>query len=346
MANVVFMDGFDAYDFSKNLSTQPGFSSKWLTTESGNMQGAAGRFGGQSLLMVNSFYGPYTRTYFNDGLYLQSATIGFALFIDQVSYSGVNGRFINLMHGQGSQFAFAVSNIGEIQLYRGDTMVATSDPQVVNSQDWHYVEIEYVGHVSAGRATVYLDGTQILEFRGNTQAQAAYAFNGLQFSVYASQSGSTNYRIDDLYVIDAATRIGERRIETLRPNGDVAGNTFLPSTGSTSFNLLDDVLVTGDDYVSSSTVGAKDIYNLTNLSATPDAIDAIQLNVWGTKTDSGTRQLQTIVKSGSVETVSKNYSLPVNHKNMNRIENVDPATNAPWTPAGVNALQAGFKIVK
>jgi hypothetical protein len=341
MANVVFMDGFDAYDFSKSNTTLPGFHTKWL----GNMRdtgGVAGRYGGQAFRLGDSVWSPFVRTYFNDNLYLQTATIAFALFPYYVPNASGHGQFIRLMHGESAQFGMSISDIGEVKIWRGNTMVAASAPNIIKTQDWHYLEMEYVGHTTAGRATVYLDGVEIIDFRGNTQASAPYGFNGL----HLNGGNVSSFCYDDMYVIDEATRIGERRIETLRPNGDISGNQFLPSTGSTGFNMLDDEFVSVDDFVSATALGAKDLFNFTNLTTTPNKIDAIQLNVWATKTDAETRQMRTLVKSGSVETESGDYNLPTNHLNMNRIENKDPATNEPWTPAGVNAVQAGYKITK
>jgi hypothetical protein len=211
-----------------------------------------------------------------------------------------------------------------------------------HTNDWHYVELEFVGHSNNGRATLYLDGVQVLEFKGNTQAQSAYGANSI-----ALRGNNGSYVLfDDLYVIDEATRLGERRIETLRPNGDIAGNDFIPNTGDTGFGVLDDPTVSAADFVSASTQGNRALYNFTNLSTVPDKIDAIQLNVWAAKTDSATRQISTLVKSGAVETAGSDTNLPSSHLNVYRIENKNPANNGAWTPGAVNAIQAGLKITK
>lgn len=341
--NVIFMDGFDMYNFDYRNTTNPSIHSKWVLTGSDNVTGPAGRYGGKALHMGDSIYGNNIKGYWPSNTYYQTGTFAFAYLTYNVTQAESHGRFFNVLHDQGDQFGIGVSNIGEVRLYRGNTIVANSIPNLIKTNDWHYMEMEYVGNTNSGRASLYLDGVKVVEFTGNTQNQAPFGFNGVQFS-----GGSSNgYLIDDLYVIDQATRIGERRIDTLRPNGDVTGNAFKPNDGNlTNFNMLNESTVDPTNYVTANVLGAKDLYNFDNLTTVPTAIDAVQLSVWAQKTDSDTRQLATIFKSGTTETIGKDTNLPSNHIDIFRIEQQDPSTNADWTATGVNNLQAGFKITK
>jgi len=340
MANVVFMDGFDSYDPDATNTVRPGIHSKWVVVAGDAVSFPSGRYSGRCLHMGDSFFGNSIRAYFNDNKFYQSGTVAFAVLVNDVARAESHGQFMSIMHGQESQFSISISNIGEVVLNRSDTAVAVSAPNRIKTNAWHFMELEYVGHASAGRASLYLDGVKVVEFTGNTQAIAPYGFNGIQIQ---GGPGSAIF-IDDLYLIDSATRIGERRIETLVPNGDLIGNQFVASSGTFQFSMINESLVSATTYVSATAQGSKALYNFTNLSTTPDKIDAVQLNVWATKTDAATRQLQTIVKSGTTETNSPDYNLPTNHTNLNRIENKDPATNNAWTATAVNAVQAGFKI--
>lgn len=342
MPNVVFMDGFDMYDGANNNTTRPGLHSKWIIAAGSGLYFSAGRYGGQSVHLGATSFSNRIRGYFVDNLFLQSSTLAFAFLCDNIADMEGNNRFFALMHNQGEQFSMSISNIGEVRLHRGSTVVASSVPNLVRTNDWHYFELEYVGNTSVGRATLFMDGTEIVSFNGNTQAQVSYGFNGIQ--LYGTNGCS--YWVDDLYVIDEAIRIGERRIETLRPNGDLAGNMFTPNLGTAGFSVLNDTIVSADNFVSATTLGAQDMYNFSNLSTNPNTIDAVQLSVWGSKTDAETREIATLLKSGSVTTTSQNYNLPTNHLNMNRIEQVEPETGSPWTTTTVNALQAGFRITK
>jgi hypothetical protein len=341
MADVIFMDGFDSYDSANNQSVRPGVHSKWVIVNPSNIFFSEGRYGGQGMNLGNTAFGCQIRGFFNGNVFQQSATFAFAYKTDFVARAEGQGQMFSVLHNQTSQFAVSVSNIGQLRLWRGNTMVAESEPNIIHTHDWHFFELEYVGHTSAGRATLFIDGVEVLNFNGNTQNAAAYGVNGIQFNA-GNESG---YIIDDLYVINEATRIGERRIETLRPNGDVTV-AFTPSTPGSNYAMLNETLVSANNYVSATALGAKDMYNFSNLTTNPDKIDAIQLNVWAAKTDAETRELATIVKSGSTETTSANYNLPTNHLNMNRIENLNPATGTAWDITSVNAIQAGYEIKK
>lgn len=341
--NVIFMDGFDMYNFDYRNTTNPSIHSKWVVTGGDALSGPAGRYGGKCIHMGDTFYGNSIRGYWPGNTFYQTGTFAIAFLANNVARAEDHGRFFTILHNQGDQFGFGISNIGEVRLYRGSTIVAVSAPNLVKTNDWHYAELEYVGHASNGRASLFLDGVKVVEFTGNTQNQGPYGFNGIQLA------GGPNSGIyfDDFYVIDQATRIGERRIDTLRPNGDVAGNAFRSSdNGTTNFIMLNDALVEPSTFVTANTLGAKDLYNFDNLPTVPTAIDAVQLSVWAQKTDSDTRQLATIFKSGTFETTGPDVNLPSNHIDIFRIEQQDPATQADWTAAGVNALQAGFKITK
>ena len=341
MADVVFMDGFDVYDSSNINSTRPSIHSKWVVTSANNMTFPAGRFGGRCAAFGTTVYSNNIKGFFANNTTYQYVSAGLAIQIGDVANFANNNLFLALTLNNSDQIGLVGTGIGQISLIRGNTTLATSLPNLVKTRNWHYVEIEWAGNTTSGRATVYLDGVQIINYVGNTQAQTAYGCNGVR--LYSG--GGTELLIDDLYVINEATRLGERRIETLRPNGDVQLE-FAPSTGTTGFATLNEELVSATQYNSSSVLNAKDIFNFTNLSNTPSVIDAVQLNVWATKTDTETRQIATILKSGTVENTSSNYQLPINHTCLNRVINKNPENGQAWTLDSVNAIQGGYKITQ
>ena len=340
MANVVFMEGFDSYDSANTQTSHPGFHSKWYIPNAGNVNFQPGRFGGQCLHMGDDDYGNQVRAYFNGNPYLTSMTIGFAMFCGNVTATERYGQFLNLMHDQGDQVGIAITNIGQYQLWRGGSLLAQSIPNLTRQGDWNYLEVELYSNTTNGRMSLYLDGALVVEYRGNTQNQLAYGINGIQFG---GPSGN-GYLIDDLYVTSTSARLGERKIETLRPNADVS-TAFTPSTGTSNFAMLNETLVNDTTYTTGNAVNATDMFEFTDLATLPSVIDAIQLNVFATKTDVATRQMVTLVTSGTQTTVGPTYNLPQNHLNMNRIENTDPNTGTDWTADGVDAIQAGYKII-
>ena len=341
MADVVFMDGFDVYDSANTNSTRPGIHSKWVVTSANNMTFPAGRFGGRCTAFGTTVYSNNIKGFFANNTTYQYISAGVAFQLGDVANFASNGVFLNLTLNDADQIGIIGTNIGQLSIRRNTTVLATSLPNLVKTRNWHYLEVEWAGNTTSGRMTVYLDGVQIINYVGNTQAQTAYGCNGIR--LYSG--GATELLLDDLYVINEATRLGERRIETLRPNGDVQLE-FAPSTGTTGFATLNEELVSSNQYNSSSNLNAKDIFNFTNLSNTPTVIDAVQLNVWATKTDTETRQVATILKSDTTEDTSTNYQLPINHTCLNRVINKNPANGQAWTLDAVNAIQGGYKITQ
>lgn len=341
MADVVFMDGFDVYDSANSGSVRPGLHSKWVIAGSDNMSFPAGRFGGRCAAFGTTVYSNNIKGFFANNTTYQYISVGIAFQVGSVASMSGNNTFVNLTLNDSDQIGIIGTNIGQLSIRRNNTVLATSLPNLVKSRNWHYLEVEWAGNTTSGRTTVYLDGVEIINYVGNTQAQTAYGCNGVR--LYSG--GATELLLDDLYVINEATRLGERRIETLRPNGDVQLE-FSPSTGTTGFATLNEELVSAVQYNSSSVLNAKDIFNFTNLSNTPTVIDAVQLNVWATKTDTETRQIATILKSGAVENTSGNYQLPINHTCLNRVINKNPENGQAWTLDSVNAIQGGYKITQ
>ena len=258
-----------------------------------------------------------------------------------VTGQGPVGQIIQFLNDSSSQFGIAFSSIGQVQIFRGNTLLATSVPNLTKQDSWHYVEMEYICNTTGGIANVYLDGILVVSYVGNTQNQTAPGVNG--FQIIPNAFTQTTY-IDDIYVISNSVRLGERRIETIRPDGDFSV-TFTPSSGTSNFAMLDDTLVSSNDYTSATAVGSQDLFSFSNLSSIPATIDAIQVNVWATKTDVATRQLADVLVSGSQTVVGTPDNLPVNHTEISMIANQDPNGNVPWTAAAVNAIKAGYKII-
>jgi hypothetical protein len=159
-------------------------------------------------------------------------------------------------------------------------------------------------------------------------------------------SFSTQRIYDDLYMTNTATRVGERRIDVLRPSADTAQKDWTPSTGTNNSALVDDTTFNDDtDYVSASTVGNKDLYDIGNLGFTPAAITALQVTYRARKDDATTREIRANVKSGSTTANGATKGMTTSYQTFFDIYETDPATSAAWTTSAVNALQIGPEVV-
>jgi hypothetical protein len=67
----------------------------------------------------------------------------------------------------------------------------------------------------SGAVRVYVDGAKVLDLAGVDTQQQANAQIGIIQLGYVNSSAT--YLFDDLYVIDSAARLGERKITVLTP---------------------------------------------------------------------------------------------------------------------------------
>ena len=122
---------------------------------------------------------------------------------------------------------------------------------------------------------------------------------------------------------------------------------FTPSAGSVHYSLVAEAPDDDGDasYVESGTVGHKDLYGYQDLTGTPAAIMAVQLATVARKDDAGSRSLRAVLKSGATTANGATRVLGTSYALYDDRFEVDPATGAAWTKAGVDALQAGVEVV-
>ena len=122
---------------------------------------------------------------------------------------------------------------------------------------------------------------------------------------------------------------------------------FTPSAGSAHYSLVAEAPDDDGDasYVESGTVGHKDLYGYQDLTGTPAAIMAVQLATVARKDDAGSRSLRAVLKSGATTANGATRVLGTSYALYDDRFEVDPATGAAWTKAGVDALQAGVEVV-
>jgi hypothetical protein len=175
----------------------------------------------------------------------------------------------------------------------------------------------------------------------------------VRFSNHHISSGNRHtLRLDDVYLCDTGGSrnndfLGDVRVVTLRPNADTGQADFTPSAGSVHYPMVAEAPDDDGDasYVESGTVGHKDLYGYQDLAASAAAIMAVQVATVTRKDDAGSRSLRTVLKSGptmangAIRVLGTPYALY-----DDRFE-IDPATGAAWTKAGVDALEAGVEVV-
>jgi hypothetical protein len=269
---------------------------------------------------------------------------------------------------EGSNFLVACRNIndklwfarvntdGTISVLRDDGTTACtvlgSTSNSIQAGVWAYVEFKVTIHGSTATIDVRINGTSGLSLTGqNTRGMgASNTWNNILvgYATYESTTVSKNIDVDDLVVMDSSGSfnnafIGDVTISVLNPNGAGNSTDWTPSAGS-NYECVDEDVVNDDtDYVSSSTLNAKDLYAMEDCAAGAD-IRAVQVVTAMRKGTEGPGKIKHVIRSSSTDYDSAEISLGGTAYSFNRtIWETDPATAAAWTESGWNAAQVGVK---
>lgn len=334
---VRFIEGFDSYP---TIAGVLGVESRWIVTATGSFSLTGGRFGGQGVR--------------NSGSAAMSAALGgspdvagtVGLAYQVVVSPAALSRILTLRDSNDDvQATLAMDQLGRVFVYRGNltTFLAQADVTLTVGV-WYYIEVEFSIDNGAGFLRVFVNGSRVINFVGNTQGVSGV--NTVSRIGLFNTTGAHAAAYDDVYGLSVASRLGECRVEPLRPNNDTATKNFTPNAGTENYTRVNEVLTDGDtSYVYSSLVGAEDLYEVGNLSVTPQNIFAVQTRIVARKDDVATRVLKASLKSGAAATVyGSDFFLASSYTTKVDIYEQDPNTAAAWTKAGVDAIQIGQKI--
>lgn len=339
---LLFMDGFDAGDLAVKWNFLQGNATTSTTT----------RFGtGQSLSISNYFWGAYKTIPATSDLY-----VGFALYTASGGWAGNYETYIsfNTNAGTASQVRLKLVAPTTLAIVRRDgTTLATSAAEVIQLNAWQYVEIYVKIADSGGRATVKVDGVEVIDYTGDTKHNGT--LDDIDLVCFGEIYPGANYGprvttlIDDVYICDNTgpapynNFLGDVRVQTLAPNGAGSSTQFTPSTGA-NYETVDEIPYSATDYVESNTPGHLDLYTVSDIP-TSNVVFAVNNNVIAKKTDAGLAQLRSVIKSGSATATGSTVVLSTTDMALNDLRVTDPDTLSGWTPSGVNAIESGMEVV-
>lgn len=342
---VVLVEGFDAYNGVSSAVDGNIRSGIWQTLGT-SVSLTAGRFGGQAV-QTGPASGSGNLLLGGLPIGLTQGTLGFAMkFTTMPTDSGYIHLALTDINQDG--IVIQVLNNGSLRLTSTTTasspttIYATTATNIINNNTWHYIELEFTIANSGGVLNLYVDGVLVSSGTYDTLITSTTVS-----SLYLGPTNSLNigvYLIDDLYITNTPSRLGEQRVETLYPSADTAQKQWAASTGSDNYAMIDETLMSSTDYVVSNTIGNSDLYDFGNLSSAANTISAVTVNSLAQKDNVGTRAITLPVKSGGSTTDGANTYLSGGYILASRILETDPNTGGAWSTGSVNALQAGVKV--
>lgn len=151
----------------------------------------------------------------------------------------------------------------DVKPSRSSSTIFTSLPMLAG--EWNYVEVKIVCDNSAGSLQVKHNGQDVFNETG-LDTQSVYNTNAIRYiDLYSIQ----NVSIDDLYVTTGEF-LGPITLECLTPDGDLSTTTWLTSSGSDHYAMINGQPMSDDYIYASENSGTRDDYfsisNLQNIN--------------------------------------------------------------------------------
>jgi hypothetical protein len=242
--------------------------------------------------------------------------------------------------GQVAAYLGQVNNVSPVLL-----AVSPLDGSVprITANGFNHLECWATIDDTAGAIEVRLNGVTILNYAGplnhtgtgETSIWAWYGADGawpgtiwVSDLIGLNDQGSTNNSF-----------IGDKKVFEDFPTADTADADWSPSAGSATYPMVDDPDPDGDgSYIESTSPGDVSGVRFSNVDPSVVSISAILMLHKSRKTDAGTSSVQLTVDSGSDSADGVNRSMTTVYSVYGDSFEVDPATAAPWIPAGANAM--------
>ncbi len=244
------------------------------------------------------------------------------------------------------------SSTKKLELYTGASTLVATGTTAIAIDTWYLIELRIKIADAGGVVEAKLDGTVEPTFTGDTKPGADTTFDNL---IFTAMGASITLFLDDLAFNDTAGGVddgycGDGHVVMLTPNANGDSSQLVGSDADSTDNyLLVDEVPKDDDttYVESATATQYDLYNLSAYTLqTGEAVLRLFVEARVKETTAAGDSINLGVKSGVTESWSGNLPVTTAYARYVGADlKTDPDTAAAWTQAGLNALQAGVKIV-
>jgi len=222
----------------------------------------------------------------------------------------------------------------------------------IHQNRWHCIEFRLVVDNAAGVFQLKVDGTQVIDFAGDTQATANANVASFRIGFRIITNAAVCY-YDDIAFNDVAggvndSWIGRGGIPAVFPIG-VGASTDLglfPNTGEANWEDVAEVPPNDDtSYVFDDLIDDHDSYEMDDLIAT-GTVAAVQ---WLARAKSdlvGNPEIMRVLRIGGVDyDGAADIAIDADYDYYTEILDQDPnAGPGAWTVAAINGMEAGVKI--
>lgn len=278
--------------------------------------------------------------------------LGFAFNLNNLPTDSTSVALCQILDENNAPAAtLTVMPTGAIQLRAGgrtSTVITQSAAEVVATGSFQHFECEF----GAGTCEVRINGVTVL----NT-ATSGVVLGFAQVMVGGcngfpkSGAGLVRMHLDDAFCRDGSgalnnSWIGDQKVYTRLPDEDGAEQDWTPSTGSTAWEILDNVPPIDAQYINATAAGER---TSVGFGAFPTEIVAISgvytaSRIW--KSDAGNAKVTVDMISGASETAQADHPLSTAPRWYGDMFETNPATSLPWLVTDINAAQAVLERIE
>lgn len=270
---------------------------------------------------------------------------------EQPIVSNVYDSAIQFQLAGSNQMALRISRVtGEITIRRGGpdgTVLATSPPGTFNYSTGYWIAV-YLHADNTGTMRVFVNDKEVVSYTGDTQALASGGWDRVAWLRPAS--GAFDIYLDDVIITDddggmVLTPLPEAYGQPLVPTEVVSGNlTGVPATGTGRYANVANLPWDPSQYNEAAAPGDEDLYQMGGYVDMGGDILAVAVCANAYRQGLIT-QAELQVVSGGVGSYGAPEALAATPGTTTwcRYFGEDPAGGA-WTPASINALQAGVRF--
>ena len=263
----------------------------------------------------------------------------------QFGAASATGLIFSFRDAGSNQVSVGLDNLNRVYVAVGASIVATSAPNVWALNAWYFLQLRASIANAGGNIQVWLQGTKIIDFTGDTQSTANNYVNQWQLSRNNNNTDLANVIIYDEVGNAPNARTPETRIFADLPTGAGAATAWTPSAGA-NWQNVDEQPNDGDTtYNSAAAAALDDLYGFP-AGTIPGAsvVYAVAHEFDVRKDDAGTNDVDSLIRSGGT-TYAKGtpVGLTSTWQRFRAVWDTDPATGAAWTVANANAAQVGIR---
>jgi hypothetical protein len=336
---LLWIDGFEGYGTTSN---QTGLGSRYPTyNDLTRLSITTGRITGYGLATNHSSYTPgFTTPVLTTN---PTLIVGWATsFVTTGSYTIIQ-LFDNATLGI-SVTLYPTSPLSSVVVNLGATTISTYADFKFLLSKWYYIEMKVFCHDTNGTVEVRINGVTVISL---SNIDTNVGFDPYYHKVKIILHDSS---IDDYYICDGSGTTlndfqGVCRIVGLLPNADTTTIEWIPSTGLTHYNLIDENPANTTDYVSNATQDQIDLYTYPAL-VDADAILGLQIDTQ-VKIAVGSSVIieSPIISNGITELGPDSTVISTNFIDVRRISTTDPNTGLSWVTSNLSAAQIGIRMM-